>query len=509
MSQSPRWILPFPESCPLDEDDMTVWYGKEEQVEVGPPASPVDEPDSTVEEKKTEGEQPSGAEEKENEMEQEVAVVKKEDELSDEGTEKVNEKVVEVEQPAIVEKSEADKPQKDDDEDEETIPLITADDDDDDDENKENLPPYSRMVESVSMTPSANNPQSPVVLLCYPSTPRPKRTLVSLNSKMLSSPCNLFAFRKYLETLYNYNLEAKGSHQTMSLFYKDTPGKMDDLADNVGLTARKAHIKEGKTVSMMGRLDVDILGQNKYLLNGVSMGITLIRSKPSFCLMSSGASPFFVKITDATLLIKRMKLSQSILLSLEKVLMTSTAKYATTRVEMKSYTVPSGLLTFTMDNIFLGQLPVRIICVMTSNAGVNGTYKKNPYNFQHYNISFLNVTKDGSPINSRPIQPSFTATAPDFIHSYFSTFQGTGIGTKDDGYDVSREEYPEGYFANVYDLTVDGSASSHQWSLRKSGTIGLEARFSVALPEAINVIIYGEFQNLLEIDHERRVTTDY
>lgn len=147
MSQSPRWILPFPESCPLDEDDMTVWYGKEEQVEVGPPASPVDEPDSTVEEKKTEGEQPSGAEEKENEMEQEVAVVKKEDELSDEGTEKVNEKVVEVEQPAIVEKSEADKPQKDDDEDEETIPLITADDDDDDDENKENLPPYSRMVE--------------------------------------------------------------------------------------------------------------------------------------------------------------------------------------------------------------------------------------------------------------------------------------------------------------------------------------------------------------------------
>ena len=333
--------------------------------------------------------------------------------------------------------------------------------------------------------------------------------VVSLNSKMLSSPCNLFAFRKYLETLYNYNLEAKGSHQTMSLFYKDTPGKMDDLADNVGLTARKAHIKEGKTVSMMGRLDVDILGQNKYLLNGVSMGITLIRSKPSFCLMSSGASPFFVKITDATLLIKRMKLSQSILLSLEKVLMTSTAKYATTRVEMKSYTVPSGLLTFTMDNIFLGQLPVRIICVMTSNAGVNGTYKKNPYNFQHYNISFLNVTKDGSPINSRPIQPSFTATAPDFIHSYFSTFQGTGIGTKDDGYDVSREEYPEGYFANVYDLTVDGSASSHQWSLRKSGTIGLEARFSVALPEAINVIIYGEFQNLLEIDHERRVTTDY
>ena len=31
------------------------------------------------------------------------------------------------------------------------------------------------------MTPSANNPQSPVVLLCYPSTPRPKRTRSRFN----------------------------------------------------------------------------------------------------------------------------------------------------------------------------------------------------------------------------------------------------------------------------------------------------------------------------------------
>jgi hypothetical protein len=333
--------------------------------------------------------------------------------------------------------------------------------------------------------------------------------VVSLNGKMLSSPCNLFGFRKYLEILYNYNLEAKGTHQTMSLFYKDTPGKMDHLADNAGLTTRSAHTNAGKSVTMMGRLDVDILGQNKFLLNGMSIGINLIRAKPAFCLMSDGNTAFNVKITDATLLVRRMKLSQPVLIALEKVLLTTTAKYPTTRVEMKSYTVPPGLLTFNMDNIFMGQLPVRLICVMTSNESVSGNYKKNPFNFQHYNLNFLNITKDGSPINSKPIQPSFAANSPDFIQSYFSTFQGTGIGTKDDGYDVSREEYPKGYFANVYDLTVDGSASSHQWSLRKTGTIGLEARFSAALPEAINVIVYGEFQNLIEIDHERRVTTDY
>ncbi|KAF4524514.1 hypothetical protein B566_EDAN011525 [Ephemera danica] len=333
--------------------------------------------------------------------------------------------------------------------------------------------------------------------------------VVSLNGKMLSSPCNLFGYRKYLEILYNYNLEAKGTHQTMSLFSKDSPCKMDDLADNEGLKTRSEHTEAGKTVSMLGRLDVDILGQNKYLVNGVSIGVNLARAKSSFCLMSSGASKYDVKITDATLLVRRMKLAQSVALALEKVLLTSTAKYATTRVEMKSYTVPSGLLTFNMDNIFMGQLPVRLICVMTSNESVNGSYKKNPYNFKHYDINFLNLTKDGAPLNSKPFQLSFSRTSPDFIQSYFSTFQGTGIGTKDDGYDISRTEYPNGYFANVYDLTVDGSASSHQWSLRKNGTIGLEAHFTNALPEAINVIIYGEFQNLIEIDHERRITTDY
>jgi hypothetical protein len=63
--------------------------------------------------------------------------------------------------------------------------------------------------------------------------------------------------------------------------------------------------------------------------------------------------------------------------------------------------------------------------------------------------------------------------------------------------------------ASGISLPFQCGRSSHQWLLRKTGTIGLEARFSAALPEAIIVIVYGEFQNLIEIDHERRATTDY
>ena len=68
---------------------------------------------------------------------------------------------------------------------------------------------------------------------------------VSLNERLISPSTNTYPYRAMIETLLNYDEDAKSSQLSMALFYKDTPGKMDavnpvaDNADaNLGLKAR-------------------------------------------------------------------------------------------------------------------------------------------------------------------------------------------------------------------------------------------------------------------------------
>ena len=49
---------------------------------------------------------------------------------------------------------------------------------------------------------------------------------VALNERMISPSTNTYPYRAMLETQLNYGEEAKTSQLSMSLFYKDNPGKM-------------------------------------------------------------------------------------------------------------------------------------------------------------------------------------------------------------------------------------------------------------------------------------------
>jgi hypothetical protein len=330
-----------------------------------------------------------------------------------------------------------------------------------------------------------------------------------MNAKLITPPSHLYPYRALLECLFNYNETAKGTHQTLQLYYKDTPGKMEDTANaNTGLRKRRT-FTTGKSVALFGKVNVDIFGQSKYLLNNVGINLTFTRSNPTFSLMSGVAKSFNVHITYAALQVRRVKISPSILIAHAKVLSTKTAKYPISRVEMKSFTIPAGVQNMNIDNMIMGQVPVRVITGLVASKAMNGDLKSNPFNFQTFGVNYIALTRDGVPVTGKPLLPVFSGDHKDYVQSYYSSLVGSSINYSDDGWGVDREEYASGYTLHAWDLTADMSANSFMWSLRKNGTIGLELRFEAALENTINCIVYAEYQNLIEIDKERRVTLDF
>lgn len=114
---------------------------------------------------------------------------------------------------------------------------------------------------------------------------------VYLNQKLISSPNNTYGYKCYLETLLNYGPKAKQSHLTCGLWYKDTKGQMEALtAANEGYAARRRLTAGSKEIDLIGHLHGDVFNQEKYLLNGVELGVKLVRAKNSFALMAENVT---------------------------------------------------------------------------------------------------------------------------------------------------------------------------------------------------------------------------
>ena len=331
---------------------------------------------------------------------------------------------------------------------------------------------------------------------------------VSLNQKVISQSSMTYPVKSYIEALLNYDKPAKNSHMTMRMWYRDTAGRLDDFTgtDNSGLNVRRQLTQNSRPVELLGPLHADFFNQDRFLLNNVELRVKLSRSRDAFVLMSTYQNEK-VQVLDATLWVRKVRLSPSVLLAHTEALEKAPAKYPFTRTDIKNFTIPAGLQDKSIANLHLGQIPKRIIIGFVSNQAYNGSYRSNPFNFQHFDLNYLSLYVDSQQIPAQPLTPDFQRNA--YVEAYNTLFSGSGIHWKDEGNDISYTDYGRGYTLFVFDLSPDLSAHEQHWNLQKQGIVRLDLRFRVPLPAAINCIVYSEFNNLIEIDKNRHVVVDF
>lgn len=160
-----------------------------------------------------------------------------------------------------------------------------------------------------------------------------------------------------------------------------------------------------------------------------------------------------------------------------------------------------------MDNIFLSQLPQRVILGCVNSTAYNGSITENPYNFRPFGLNYLSLYMDSVQIPSKPLQPNFSNNL--YTEAYHTLFSGTGIHFSNEGNTISYDDYKNGYCLYAFDLTPDISGHESHWNLQKNGSLRAELRFDEPLNETIVVILYAEFQNLIEINKNRDIILDY
>lgn len=349
-------------------------------------------------------------------------------------------------------------------------------------------------------------PSDTVGLINTPLSSIFRQVDVSLNQQVISPGIGTnYGYKGYFDLLLRNAEDAKQSQLQSQLYYKDTAGFMDNVdpveGPNFGLVQRYAWTKDGNAVELEGPIYVDIMQQDRFLLNGVQINVKLFPASDAFSLMSTHSDIYRIDIVDAKLKLCTVKVSPKIVVSHNAALSKTPALYPFNRSEIKAYSIPAGLLTWSMDDLFLGNVPDRVVVGLTNSLGFSGSVSKNPFNFNDMNVNYMGFFVDGTSLPTVPFTPDYTTNA--YVTPFLSLFQGTGKYMKDDGNYIERLDYPNGYAIQMFDLASNHSGEID--TLQKKGQTRLSIQFSQALPSTTTVIVYGTFPAMLQIDQSRNV----
>jgi hypothetical protein len=339
---------------------------------------------------------------------------------------------------------------------------------------------------------------------------------VYLQQKLITSSNSSYFIKAYIDSLLKCCGNVREVNLQSQMYYKDNCDAMEETDPfsgmNGGLMLREKYIRESRSVDMEGPLMVDICQCDRYLLNGIEIRIKLWPSKSSLNLMAVNSN-FKTIIEEVTLKVCHVTPTPQLLTAHQETLNKKfLALYPYTKSDVKKFTVGQGSFDFTKDDVFQNLIPSRLVLCMVNNESLNGSFHRNPFNFQHYGVNFVEVSVDGESVPGRGLQVKFGNHEEDgnYIDGYLSMTRGVLMGQEE--HSITREDYNSGYTFFVFELEPelipDKDNDDEFWPIVKRGNLRIQLHFDYALPETISVIAYGIFPRILKVDHARSVILD-
>ncbi len=150
-----------------------------------------------------------------------------------------------------------------------------------------------------------------------------------------------------------------------------------------------------------------------------------------------------------------------------------------------------------------GTIPNFLCMAIVKSANFNGNMK-NPYSFIHANLDTISVEVDGISIPaSKPLKADFDENQ--YVRLYDTLFSLSP--SNPEGHMISRSMYSKGFMVVNFNLTQDHSFGEHL-TLERKGNCRLSLTFSKALTESITLILYSQFNSMMQVDHIRNIIYD-
>ena len=339
---------------------------------------------------------------------------------------------------------------------------------------------------------------------------------VSLNDIFVSRSYSNYPYKAYIQNLLTYSKDSKQKgFLRCEGWWTDETGKYEDFSSKA-IVGRRSWILN-KSLELGGTLKCDLFQQHKLLPSQINVKIRCVRSDSNFALLdlytkaenNPNKGSYKIVVENAVFRVKKVQLTHHEEERLVKEIHAGPFTIPVRRTDVTVHTISPGLLNCTVERIAEGQLPRQIFVAFVDSHAYNSEQDKNPFLFNTFDIDSVAMFVNGVMHPSRPYTPDFTNKH--YVDSYLALCNAVGGWRMDhipDG--VSYEDFCSGACIFSFSVTPETNTSCDFVNSMQTGNISMEVKFTKAVPtNAVNAIIYSEYDNNIYINSSRQISTDY
>ena len=308
-----------------------------------------------------------------------------------------------------------------------------------------------------------------------------------------------YPFVAYLTNLFGFDKDIKNSAlQTLIGWYPDEPGKFDSSSNSGHLDRIKHLLLNGKECHLKGRL---ALGSCEVglLPNHTSLRILLHKNDASFPLLYTGstaapAGAYSIEITNCEFEVRRVGTSPSVLKDYESRLTKDLGEFDFIKSDCKAFTFSAQQSDITINNLFSGELPDSVLICLLPNATYHGDITKNPFNFQHFNMSRASLFVNGQEFPT-PRGYDLKMSENKYADAYLNLFRG-----KPEYHGMTRAEFIGGSFFLIFDFHhLPG----------QQGVVQGKFKFESPLADTVTLLAIASYDVKFKMDQMRNLSHTY
>ena len=342
---------------------------------------------------------------------------------------------------------------------------------------------------------------------------------VRLGNQLITRSGDGYPFKTYIQLLCNSSKESQDTFFRVTGWKKDVAGFMDEKIDSNATNTKNTSLLTRRTDFFTDSdgigefyirphtgltfLDIPII---PYL--DIEFELERHPTNDFYIMHKCQTASFSVKILEARYHVQRFRGKPSLLKELEIMTQTHPVSIDMNEGHINNFTIPSGIRNYSNENMFHNHVPNRIIFAFVSTDAYNGSPSKNPFNFQHFKIESLRLMKNGIEYPRPEIITNFNSTPHTFMTAYYNTMISLGADYNINAVSITPNEYANGYYFYSFNMAPDQQISGGDvyTPADRPSQIRLDIRFSEALPQTIQMLVYYENRTTIRWDVERRVS---
>jgi hypothetical protein len=342
-----------------------------------------------------------------------------------------------------------------------------------------------------------------------------KSVRIKLGNQNITAGDTDYAYKAYLQLLFNTNQSAQDTYFKLCGWEKDPPNMHDNidvnsttkLMTNEGANKRRKLWTDEGEVEFVMKIHSALFFHDKAIPPYMDIEIELLRHPSSaFYLMHIAGAKFDVEITKAFLHCQKLHVIPDYVAGIEEMLRKNNENiiFPLNDAYVGNFVINSGVYNYHNDTLFLGRIPKRIIIGFVTSEAYNGSPTKNPFNFQKFDIQYVRLTKNGVDYPHPPLIIDWDSNQYKQAYHYLcSSVQGD---YNDAVLNLTPSEFSQGYTLFSYDMSPDqrGSVDLHN-AANKPSQIKFEIRFKTPPANPIQMIVYFESDTILSFDYKRNV----